>query len=1678
MKTLKPTKKLACLAIIYLSLISSFGLFAQPSASATDARVLNDGPTYLLAWNIASTPNNYLIIVKKGSAETQLPSDGVTYNAGQSFGGGTVFAIRSGGSTQYSFAKGALPDAGQDYYLTIYPYNTSGGTKYRTTSPGIAIFVKPGLVQTQPSQTSNLVLTEGTKNESSQNVNYTFTGSSVEESIPFETRYFVVVKFGSAPNYVPQDGALATTSSSLVSLGNSEFGFLASGTSSSIGLTLSEEERTLFVKVYSLNKISSSIYTENFGAVTGSTNFNTTNPASASFVVEATAAEGPVIEDQKFPLIGSLQNGDIIGQIQAIDNRGEGLTYSLVSENVENAFLLEESTGILRINNINVYDPRAFFDLNFIATSTLRIEVSDGINTDEATIRVVTNIRPGFAGAAFSTDYSFDENTSWSVPLAVFNEGDEELTLSIISPGGDKLQIVRSDEPFAEFDWVLSPQDQSGGIDFESNQSFNVVLRAVDEAGNLVNSGTISITINNLNDNTPSFSDQSINIIEGLANGSFVSLLEAEDADGNDLTYSILSGNTEEAFTINIDNELQVANESALVFATNPSFTLEIQVSDGTNVTLATFTINLEEITGPTIENQSFTIISTIANGDEVGTISATEPDNLALAFSVVSGNDAGIFLVDESTGVITLSDRTALDFETATTFDLEISVSNSTDEAQATISIVENLAPVFNWTTTTFDFDENSFWFLEVPTTDPEGDELTVTIESGDPGDSLRIGNNAVAQSGPTAVPDLWEIEPVFGSIDYEKQRIFELIIKSEDESGNVTLSDPITITINNLNDISPTFEDQTISLAEGLPNGSEVVTVNGEDLDNDVLTYSIVSGNTDNAFAIEANSGVLSVANTDALAFATNPVFTLVLSTSDGTFSDNATFTINLFEASGPVIADQTFNVISSIETGDEVGTIEAFDAQGDVITYDITSGNENNALALDQSTGVLTVADRSLLDFSTGVSIALTISVSDQTDTNSAQISVVLNTAPIFNWTTTSFEFDENEQWFISIPVTDAESDVISLTITSGDEATIFTIGDVSSGGMSPPAYELFPTAGPIDFEVDQTTFELVIQATDVFTNTTISEAISISILNVNDNTPNLEDATAEIKEGLPNGTLVKNIHATDADNDQLAYFITSGNTSNAFAINAGTGDITVNNKDVLVFATNPIFNLGLSATDGTFSDNAVLTINLLEASGPVIENQTFNIISTIETGNEVGTVEAFDSQGDAITYSITSGNENSAFALDQSTGILTVADRSVLDFSSGGTTVLNVSASDGEEANSAEISVILNTAPTFNWTQTSFEFDENEQWSIPIPVTDAESDELTFTISSGDESSLLTIANSGGAVYELTPSSGSIDFETEQASFDVIIEVEDAYTNTTVSEQISIVIKNINDNAPSTQNVSVNINQNLPVDFIVTTLTATDADGDALSFSIDNGNTDNAFAIDESTGQISVANSNALVFDTNPTFSLTIGVSDGIFTTDATVTINLNEQAVNTAPIIEDQLFEIDENTENGVEIGTIEATDLEGDGLTFKILAGNTNDAFLLTSSGKLLVTAAEMLDFETTPSFTLTVSVSDGEFTEVAAVTVALLDVEETVLSLSDQSPKVMIYPNPASSFFQLKNSKEVQFINVLDESGKHVKSFEVQKSQNYSLEGITPGIYLVQLKTSGIITYERIIIN
>jgi len=96
------------------------------------------------------------------------------------------------------------------------------------------------------------------------------------------------------------------------------------------------------------------------------------------------------------------------------------------------------------------------------------------------------------------------------------------------------------------------------------------------------------------------------------------------------------------------------------------------------------------------------------------------------------------------------------------------------------------------------------------------------------------------------------------------------------------------------------PVYADATRSVLENAANGTTVATLTATDPDaGQTLAYSIVSGNTGNAFALAAGTGTLTVADTTRIDPAVAASYTLVLRATDNgspTMSDDATVTVNV--------------------------------------------------------------------------------------------------------------------------------------------------------------------------------------------------------------------------------------------------------------------------------------------------------------------------------------------------------------------------------------------------------------------------------------------------------------------------------------------------------------------------------------------------------------------------------------------------------------------------------------------------------------------------------------------------------------------------------------------------------------------------------------------------------------
>ena len=143
---------------------------------------------------------------------------------------------------------------------------------------------------------------------------------------------------------------------------------------------------------------------------------------------------------------------------------------------------------------------------------------------------------------------------------------------------------------------------------------------------------------------------------------------------------------------------------------------------------------------------------------------------------------------------------------------------------------------------------------------------------------------------------------------------------------------------------------------------------------------------------------------------------------------------------------------------------------------------------------------------------------------------------------------------------------------------------------------------------------------------------------------------------------------------------------------------------------------------------------------------------------------------------------------------------------------------------------------------------------------------------------------------------------LDYEGTK-TYSLLITVSDG-ANTSAEQTITVTITDVNDNAPViTANQSFSTSEASPDTTVVGTVLATDPDGDGTgtsfqSWTITGGTGSTAFAIDFSTGALSVANASELDYTNGPTsYTLNLTVSDGDYTSaEQSITIPIEENII--------------------------------------------------------------------------------------------------------------------------------------------------------------------------------------
>ena len=1251
----------------------------------------------------------------------------------------------------------------------------------------------------------------------------------------------------------------------------------------------------------------------------------------------------------------------------------------------------------------------------------VRVDVRDLAPTD--------NTAPTLAAIGFSVDENAAASTAVGSVTGSDADAGQTLTYAITAGNTGNTFAIDADTGAIR---VAS----ATALDFETTTSFALTVTVTDDGEPpLSDSATITISLDDVNE-APQVDAQTFAVAENAANGTSVGAVAATDPDGSapnaTLSYAITAGNTGGAFAIDANSGVISVAATAAVTLANTPFALTVTVSDGgvpVQSDTAVITVNVgneddaPEFSQPTY---AFAIDENSAAGAAVGSVVATDPDaGQTLTYGIASGNTDGAFALDPASGAISVANAAALDFETTPSFTLTVNVTDDgttplTDSASVTITLNDvNEAPVA--TDAAFAVVENSVAGTTVntaPATDPDSSApnatLTFAITAGNTGGAFAIdpANGLISVANAAAVT--------------LANAPFALTVTVTD-GGAPQLSDSATITIDvtDEND-APQFGQPAYAfqLDEHSVAGTAVGAVAATDPDvSQTLTYAIASGDPGGVFAIDGASGAISVADAAALDFEASPVFNLVVSvTDDGTppLSGNATVAVTLNDVNeAPVANDAALVLAENSTNGTTVGSVVATDpdttAPNNTLSYAITNGDAGGAFAID-GTGQITVANGSLLDFESTPPFALEITVTDGGAlSDTAIVGVTLTDANEPPALADSARLvAENSAFGTPVgaplggtdPDTAAPNSTLGYAITSGDAGGVFAIDGAGQITVVDGSQLDFETTPP---------FALEVTVTDGG-GLSDTATVSVTVTDANELPAFIGDPYAfSLAENTPGASSVGGVAANDVDVGQtLTFAIDSGNTDGAFAIDAGTGAITVANATALDFELNPSFELSVSVTDDhaiPASDIATVTITLSDINDAPTDIALSNssVAEDAAVGTTVGLLGSTDQDaGDTHTYTLVAGagdNDNASFQITGNTLQTAV----LLDFEVQSSYTVRVRTTDSGSLFFEEAFAIVSTdanEPPSLIALGNTSIAENQPAATVVGLlssTDPDAgDTHTYSLVAG-------VGDTGNGSFQIAgnalQASVSLDFET-QTNYSVRIRSTDA-GGLFVEQTFALVVTNTNE-APSTPTLDNNtLAEEQAAGTTVGNLGATDPDvGDIVGFALvaGVGDTDNgAFQI---VGNQLRTNA-VLDFETQSTYSVRVAASDGTLDTEAVFTINLT--GVDEAPTaIALGNNVIDEALPSGTPVGQFTTTDEDiGDTHTYTLVAGvGSTDNASFQIVGNELRTAA-VLDFDVQPSYSIRVRSTDSDtlfFEQTFTITLNNINEQPTVLALGANS--------------------------------------------------------------------------
>uniref|UniRef100_A0A673T5X8 Dachsous cadherin-related 2 n=1 Tax=Suricata suricatta TaxID=37032 RepID=A0A673T5X8_SURSU len=412
------------------------------------------------------------------------------------------------------------------------------------------------------------------------------------------------------------------------------------------------------------------------------------------------------------------------------------------------------------------------------------------------------------------------------------------------------------------------------------------------------------------------------------------------------------------------------------------------------------------------------------------------------------------------------------------------------------------------------------------------------------------------------------------------------------------------------------------------------------------------------------------------------------------------------------------------------------------------------------------------------------------------------------------------------------------------------------------------------------------------------------LNIDVEDQNDHSPSFQEEliVISVEENVPIGTLVHVFNAKDGDgsflNSRIQYFIESHHPGmSPFLIHPSFGTLVTaspldRERVPTVILTITASDQAVNVTDRRLGSlmARVVILDVNDHSPTFMSFPIAHIKEDAAVGSFVHHVTAQDpdeGRNGRVTYSILSGNENMAFMLDESSGLLTTT--CPLDYETKTQHVLTLLALDDGMpvlSSSQTLTVLVldvnDEAPVFQ--QNLYEASVKENQNPGEFVTRVEAMDRDSGINSRFQFEIMPGASSG--LFKINPDTGEVVTTTTldrevQEVFTLRVLVRDGgVPSLSGTTTVLCTVEDENDHVPEisvpSHNIEVLENQEPGVAYTVLASDMDAGNNGAVRYHIIDGNTDEYFAINETSGDLSTTR--ALDREQVSNFTLVILCSD--------------------------------------------------------------------------------------------------------------------------------------------------------------------------------------------------------